>query len=68
MGHAGDAAQRVTGFGAGRVHLSDDCVFGPRDRGERRHRCANAVAAVVDQHRIQRARRIGDPQFGVLGE
>jgi hypothetical protein len=55
---AGDPAQRVIGALARGVHLTDDRMFGAGHRGQRGHRGAYTVAAVMGTHRLQRARRI----------
>ncbi len=68
MSDARDAAQRVVGILACGVHLADDRVFGPVDGGQCGHRGADPIAAVVMAHRLQRSRRVGQPQFGCLGE
>jgi hypothetical protein len=41
------------------VHLTDDGVFGPSDGGERSHRGADTVTAVVVPDRFQCSRRVG---------
>ena len=67
VGHGGDPAKRVTRFRSRRVHLADDRVLGTIDY-QRRHRCTDAVTAVQHPNRLQRTRRIGQVQFGCLGE
>jgi hypothetical protein len=52
----GDPAQGVIDILAWCIHLADDRVFGAVHRGERRHRRAHTVAAVVMAHRVQRPR------------
>jgi hypothetical protein len=68
MSDACDSAQRVAGILACGVHLADDRVLGPFDGGQCGHRGADAVAAVVMAHRLQRSGWVGQPQFGCLGE
>lgn len=63
----GDAAQRIAGITTG-IHLTDDRVFGPTHLRESRHRGPHAVAAVMPEHRLQRARGIRQAQFRCLGE
>jgi hypothetical protein len=64
MRDTSDPAQRVVGALARGVHLADDRMFCAGHRGQRRHRGADTVAAVMDTYRLQRARRIWQPQFG----
>jgi hypothetical protein len=68
MSDARDAAQCVVGILACGVHLTDDRVLGPVDGGQCGHRGADSIAAVVMVHRVQRSGRVGQPQFGCLGE
>jgi hypothetical protein len=65
---AGDATEGVVGVVARGVHLADDRVFGPGNGGERGHRGVDAVAPMVSANRLQRSRRIRQPQFCCLGE
>jgi hypothetical protein len=58
---ARDAAERVVAVVTPGVHLTDDCVFGSGDGGQRGHRTAHAVSSVVLPHRLQRSRRVGQP-------
>ncbi len=59
VSNARDAAQCIVGVVPGGVHLADDRVFGPGDGGQRSHRGAHTVAAVVVPHRLQCSRRVG---------
>jgi hypothetical protein len=53
MRDAGDATERVPGFGSGRVHLADDRVLGALDAGQRGHGAADGGAAAMGVHRVQ---------------
>jgi hypothetical protein len=68
VGDAGYPAQRVVRLVAWGVDLADDRVLGAGHRGERGHGGPHTVAAVVAAHRLQRARRVGQAQFGCLSE
>jgi hypothetical protein len=52
MRDADDPAQRVVGV-SGRIHLTDDRVFGAMDGGQRGHRGADAVSPVVLADRLE---------------
>jgi hypothetical protein len=58
---ARDAAQRVIGVVPGGIHLADDRVFGSADGGERSHRSADAVPAMVMAHRLECSGWVGQP-------
>jgi hypothetical protein len=62
-----DPSQCVIGLGHVGVHLADDRVFGALDH-QGRHGGADAVAAAQRPHRLKRSWRIGQAQFGCLGE
>ena len=68
MGDTGNAAQRVIGVRSGGVDLADDRVFGAVDSGKRAQRRAHAVVAPVPVDGLKESRRVGQPQFGGLGE
>jgi hypothetical protein len=66
--HTGDAAKRVVGIGARRIHLADDRVLGSGDTRQGGHRRAHAVPALAVAHRLERSRRVRKPEFGCVGE
>jgi hypothetical protein len=68
VGDGRDAPQRVAGLRPVGIHLADDGVLGALDRQECIHRGADAVAALLQPNRLQRMWRIGQAQFGCLGE
>jgi hypothetical protein len=55
---AGDPAQCVIDAVARGIHFADDRMFCAGHRGQRRHRGADTIAAMVRAHRLQRPRRI----------
>ena len=59
MSDARNAAQRIARVVAGGIHLADDRMFGPGDRGQRGQCRAHAVAPMVTTHRLQRSGRVG---------
>ena len=61
MGDAGNAAQRVMGFGAVRIHLADDRVFGAHHIGNGGHGRADPVAAGELADGFQMPGRVGQP-------
>ena len=58
MRDAGDPAQCVVDAVARGIHLADDGMLGAGHGGQRRHRGADTVAAMVRAHRLQRPGRI----------
>jgi hypothetical protein len=63
VGDARDSAQRVVGILTGGVHLADDRVFGSVHAGQGGHRSAHTIMPMVGAHRLERTRRIRQPQF-----
>ena len=68
MRDAGDTPQRVIGFGAFRIHLAHDRVFGARHIGKSGHGRADPIAAVEPADGFQMLRRVRQPQFRCVGE
>jgi hypothetical protein len=65
---ASDSTQCVIGVSAGRIHLADDRMLGPRDTGQRRHRRVDPGPALMVLHGVERSRWVRQPQFRCLGE
>jgi hypothetical protein len=68
MRDTGDAAQRVVGFRASGIYLADDGVFGAGDAAQRSHRRPDTITAAVVDDGLERSRRVGQSQFGCIGE
>jgi hypothetical protein len=68
MRDAGDPAQCIVDVVARGIHFADDRMLCAGHGGQRRHRGADTVAAMVWAHRLQRAGRIRQPQFRRVGE
>jgi hypothetical protein len=68
MRNAGDPSQRIVDAAACGIHLADDRVLCAGDGGQRRHRGADTVAAMVGPHRLQRPGWIRQSQFRCVGE
>jgi hypothetical protein len=52
---ARDATEGVVAIVTRRVHLTDDCMFGAGNGGQRGHRTAHAVTPVMRPHGFQRS-------------
>jgi hypothetical protein len=65
---AGDPSESVIVMRPFGVHLADDRVLGAMHAGDGRQCRAHPVMPLMAPHRLQRPRRVGQPQLRGVGE